>query len=155
MKTKPSKCRSLAMKRMPLVNAQRKTTRSYVPYDPKLESKLQGKRCHTFIKLLWGSSFLQGSQIGLTGKIEDPGLAITSFTSVHVKQRCRGKEATQNNLQIQDHTMKTFFKIVTSNIAELHPPPHPLTLTAHPTPDKVVPQLFFIKMAAKDVREIT
>ena len=37
MKAKPSKCTSLAMKRMPLVNAQGKTTRSYVPYDPKLE----------------------------------------------------------------------------------------------------------------------
>ena len=41
MKAKPSKCRSLAMKMMPLVNAQGKTTRSYVPYDPK--PKIAGK----------------------------------------------------------------------------------------------------------------
>ena len=41
MEAKPSKCRSLAMKRMALVNAQRKTTRSSVPYDPKL--KIAGK----------------------------------------------------------------------------------------------------------------
>ena len=41
MKAKPSKCRSLAMKRMQLVNTQGKTSRSYVPYDPKL--KIAGK----------------------------------------------------------------------------------------------------------------
>ena len=41
MKAKPSKCRSLAMRRIQLVNTQGKTTRSYVPYDPKL--KIGGK----------------------------------------------------------------------------------------------------------------
>ena len=35
-------------------------------------------------------------------------------------------------------------------------PPHPLTLTAYPTSGKVVPpQFFFMKMTAKDVKEIT
>ena len=37
--------------------------------------------------------------------------------------------------------------------------PHPLTLTAYPTPGKVVPPFFyfffFMKMTAKDVKEIT
>ena len=37
----------------------------------------------------------------------------------------------------------------------LHPPPHPLTLTAYPTPGKVVPQFFFMKITAKYVIEIT
>ena len=35
------------------------------------------------------------------------------------------------------------------------PPPHPLTLTAYPTPSKKVPPFFFIKMTAKDVNKIT
>ena len=34
-------------------------------------------------------------------------------------------------------------------------PPHPLTLTAYSTPGKVVPPIFFMKMTAKDVKEIT
>ena len=34
--------------------------------------------------------------------------------------------------------------------------PHPLTLTAYPTPGKVVPPIFFfMKITAKDVKEIT
>ena len=37
----------------------------------------------------------------------------------------------------------------------LHPPGHPLTLTAYPTPYKVVPPFFFMKMTAKDVKGIT
>ena len=41
MKAKFYKCSSLAMKRISLVNAQVKTTRSYMLYDPKL--KLAGK----------------------------------------------------------------------------------------------------------------
>ena len=36
-----------------------------------------------------------------------------------------------------------------------HPPRHPLSLTAYPTPGKVVPPFFFMKMTAKDVKEIT
>ncbi len=36
MKAKPSKCRSLAMKRMQLVNTHGKITRSYVPYHETL-----------------------------------------------------------------------------------------------------------------------
>ena len=34
-------------------------------------------------------------------------------------------------------------------------PPHPLALTAYPTPGKVVPHFFFMKITAKDVKEIT
>ena len=33
--------------------------------------------------------------------------------------------------------------------------PHPLTFTAYPTPGKVAPPIFFDKMTAKDVKEIT
>ena len=33
-------------------------------------------------------------------------------------------------------------------------PPHPLTLTAYPTPGKDVPSFFIIKKTAKDVKEI-
>ena len=36
-----------------------------------------------------------------------------------------------------------------------HPPRYPLTLMAYPTPGKVVPPFFFMKMTAKDVKEIT
>ena len=35
-----------------------------------------------------------------------------------------------------------------------HPPRHPLSLTAYPTPGKVVPPFFSMKMTAKDVKEI-
>lgn len=41
MRAKPSKCRSLAMKKTQLENAQGKITRPYLPYDPKL--KIDGK----------------------------------------------------------------------------------------------------------------
>ena len=34
-------------------------------------------------------------------------------------------------------------------------PPHPLTLTAYPTPGKGGTPIFFMKMTAKDVKEIT
>ena len=37
MKAKPSKYRNLAIKRMPLVKVQRKTTKSYVSYESKLK----------------------------------------------------------------------------------------------------------------------
>ena len=33
--------------------------------------------------------------------------------------------------------------------------PHPLTLTAYPTPGKGGTPIFFMKMTAKDVKEIT
>ena len=35
--------------------------------------------------------------------------------------------------QIQEQTMKIYFKIEICNIARLHQPPDPLTLTAYPT----------------------
>ena len=44
--------------------------------------------------------------------------------------------------------------MVIFDITGLHPP-HPLTLMAYPTPGKVVPLTFFIKMTAKDVKMIT
>ena len=45
---------------------------------------------------------------------------------------------------------------MSKNWKSLHPPRHPLTLTAYPTPGKVVPPIFFfMKMTAKDVKEIT
>ena len=45
-----------------------------------------------------------------------------------------GNDVSKIYCKIQDHTVKIYFKIVISNIAGLHQPPHPLTLTAHPTP---------------------
>ena len=46
------------------------------------------------------------------------------------------KETDVSNIycKIQDHTIKIFFKIVIFDIVGLHPPLHPLTLTAYPTP---------------------
>ena len=45
---------------------------------------------------------------------------------------------------------------MSKNWKRLHSPPHPLTLTAYTTPGKVVPPIFFfMKMTAKDVKEIT
>ena len=44
---------------------------------------------------------------------------------------------------------------MSKNWKRLHLPPHPLILTAYPTLGKVVPQYFFMKMTAKDVKEIT
>ena len=43
---------------------------------------------------------------------------------------------------------------MSKNWKRLHPPPHPLTLTAYPTQGKVVPPIFFMKMTTKDVKEI-
>ena len=56
-----------------------------------------------------------------------------------------GSDVSKIYCKIQDHTMKIFFKIVISNIVRLRPtnPPHPLTLTAYPTPGNVVPNFFF------------
>ena len=66
------------------------------------------------------------------------------------------KDVSNIYCKIQDHTVKIFFsKQYFFNIAGLHQPPHPLTLTAYPTPGKVVPQPFFIKITAKDVKKIT
>ena len=61
--------------------------------------------------------------------------------------------------KFQHHSMQIFsnWRIeMSKNEKRLHdPPPHPLTLTAYPTPGKVVPPFFFMKMTAKDVKEIT
>ena len=41
-------------------------------------------------------------------------------------------------------------------LKRLQQPPHPLTLTAYPTPRvRWYPQFFFMKMTAKDVKELT
>ena len=37
---------------------------------------------------------------------------------------------------------------------EIYPAPHPLTVSAYPTPGKVVPPIYFMKMTTKDVKEI-
>ena len=50
--------------------------------------------------------------------------------------------------------MKTIHYLYT-NIAGLHHPPHPLTLTVYPPPGRWYHQLVLIKMTAKDVKEIT
>ena len=46
--------------------------------------------------------------------------------------------------------IKVFLKL-----KRLQQPRHPLTLTAYPTPAKVVPPIVFLKMTAKYVKEIT
>ena len=53
-----------------------------------------------------------------------------------------------SNVLIQDHTIFSLNTVVISNIAGLHNLPLPSDL-----PSKVIPQTFFIKMAAKDVKE--
>ena len=59
----------------------------------------------------------------------------------------------------QHHSMQIFFfskwRIhVFLRLKRLQQPPSP-SLTAYPTPGKVIPPIFFMKMTAKDVKEIT
>ena len=52
--------------------------------------------------------------------------------------------------------MKTFFKLVISNIGVLYKPPSPSYFDGFPIPPgKVVPLTFFVKITIEDVKEIT
>ena len=54
-----------------------------------------------------------------------------------------GNDISNIHFKIQDHTMKTFFKIVISNIARLHQPPTLWLWRLTLPPGKVVPPTFF------------
>ena len=60
--------------------------------------------------------------------------------------------------KFQHHGVQIFFKMENFKCLKIEKGcihPHLLTLTAYPTPGKVMPPFFFMKMTAKDVKEIT
>ena len=59
----------------------------------------------------------------------------------------KGNDVSSINYKIQNHTVKIYFKTVICNMPVI-------SNTAYPTPGKVVPRTFLIKLTTKDVKEI-